>query len=210
MNEGTGPVAGRLRRPTWRDPRLLVGLLLVTLAIVAVALVVRGADKTTPYYAAKEALAPGTVLTEADVVVVAARIAGDAYVEAEQEPWGMIVTRVVAPGELLPAAAITDSRSFDGRPVAVRPALPLAAAVTRGAVVDVYITVEDDSGRHSSRLIGESLVVDDVTADESGFGIGTGETVYVVVPAPKIADFLEAIATGGDISVVGLASGGLT
>lgn len=122
----------------------------------------------------------------------------------------MIVTRVVAPGELLPAAAITDSRSFDGRPVAVRPALPLAAAVTRGAVVDVYITVEDDSGRHSSRLIGESLVVDDVTADESGFGIGTGETVYVVVPAPKIADFLEAIATGGDISVVGLASGGLT
>jgi hypothetical protein len=36
--------------------------------------------------------------------------------------------------------------------------------------------------------------------------MGAVETVYVVVPASQMQDFLDAIATDGDISVVGLAS----
>ena len=205
MNDGSGPVAGRLRRPAWRDPRLLVGLLLIAVSVVAVTLVVRGADQTTPYYAARGALTPGTVLGEDDVVVVSARIAGDAYVTADSEPWGRVVTRTVADGELLPSSALADGDSFDGRPVAIRTTLPLDGAIERGALVDIYVTIEDDDGRASTRQVGASLVVADVVREDSAFNVGGGETVYVVVPTDDIPDLLDALAADGDVSVVGLA-----
>jgi hypothetical protein len=205
MKDSTGPVAGRIRRPSWRDPRLLVGLVLIAVSVAAVSAIVRNADQTTPYYAARGPIAPGTVLTEADVVVVSARVAGDTYVPSSQEPWGKVVTRVVGDGELLPSAALSEREDFSGRPVAVRTTLPLAASIDRGAVVDVYVTIEDDAGKPVTRLIGSALVVDGVVREDSAFGVGLGETVYVVVPVREVAAFLEALAGGGDISVVGLA-----
>jgi hypothetical protein len=208
MNEPSGPVAGRLRRPTWRDPRLLVGLALIALSVAAVSTIIRSADQTTPYYAARGPIAPGTVLSQDDVVIVSARVAGDAYVATSEEPWGRVVTRVVGEGELLPVAALSERDDFAGRPVAVRATLPVAASVGRGAVVDVYVTVEDESGRPATRLIGAALAVDEVVRDDTAFGAGSGETVYVVVPVRDVADFLEALAGGGEVSVVGLAGEG--
>jgi hypothetical protein len=187
---------------------LLVGIVLIALSVAAVSTIVRSADHTTPYYAARGPIAPGTVLTQDDVVVVSARVAGDVYVESSEEPWGKVVTRIVGEGELLPAAALSTSEDFSGRPVAVRTTLPLAASISRGAVVDVYVTVEDQSGKPATRLIGGGLVVEDVAQEDSAFGVGTGETVYVVVPAREIAKFLEALAGGGEVSVVGLAGQG--
>lgn len=208
MNDSSGPVAGRLRRPSWRDPRLLVGIVLIAMSVVAVSAIVRSADQTTPYYAARGPIAPGTVLSPDDVVIVSARVGGDAYVASTEEPWGQVVTRVVGDGELLPAAALSDRDDFSGRPVAVRTSVPLAASIDRGAFVDVYVTVEDQSGRAATQLIGGALVVDEVVRDDTTFGVGSGETVYVVVPVKDIPDFLEALAGGGEISVVGLAGQG--
>ena len=54
-------VVGRVRRPSWRDPRLLVGLALIALAVAAVVLIVQRSDTTEPFYAAARDLAPGTV-----------------------------------------------------------------------------------------------------------------------------------------------------
>jgi hypothetical protein len=208
MNDTSGPVAGRIRRPTWRDPRLLVGIVLIAMSVAAVSAIVRNADQTTPYYAARGPIAPGTVLSEDDVVIVSARVSGGTYVPSSEKPWGQIVTRTVGAGELLPAAALSAKENFAGRPVAVRTTLPVAAAIGRGAVVDVYVTIEDQSGRPSTKLIGAALVVDDVVRDDQSFGVGSGETVYVVVPTRDIAEFLEALAGGGEVSVVGLAGQG--
>ncbi|MFO7243826.1 MAG: hypothetical protein DIU73_002990 [Actinomycetes bacterium] len=208
MNDAGKPVAGRMRRPSWRDPRLLVGLVLIAVSVAAVATIVRTADQTSPYYAARGPIAPGTVLAPDDLVIVNARIGSDAYVPATLKPWGQVVTRVVGEGELLPADALSAPEDFDGRPVAVRTSLPLAATIERGAIVDVYVTEHDATGRPATRLIGSGLAVDDVVRDERSFGLGTGETVYVVVPSAQIVGFLEALAGGGDISVVGLAGKG--
>src|SRR4249919_2650772 len=45
-------VVGRVRRPSWRDPRLLVGIALIALAVAAVVLIVQRSDTTEPFYAA--------------------------------------------------------------------------------------------------------------------------------------------------------------
>jgi hypothetical protein len=57
-------------------------------------------------------------------------------------------------------------------------------------------------------LVAPSLVVESVDHDTGSFSAGSVETVYVVVPQPDIALFLDALAAEGDISVVGPAGGG--
>ena len=95
-----GPIAGRLKRPTWRDPRLLIGIALIALSVVSVGSMVRSADTTVPHYAASEVLTPGTVLTQANVVVTRVRVSQGEYLGADADaPWGQVVTRVVEPGE---------------------------------------------------------------------------------------------------------------
>lgn len=208
MNDVQGPIAGRLRRPSWRDPRLLIGLLLIALSVVAVSTIVASADRTTEFYAAKQTLTPGTVVEKSHLVVVSARVGGTSYLAADAAPWGQVVTRVVEAGEMLPAAALADAEDFDGRPVAVQSSLPLATGIGPGALVDVYLTVEGADGKPQTSQVGSALVVDQVTRDQSAFGSRTGETVYVVVPSRDITRFLDALATDGEISVVGLAGSG--
>ena len=201
------PVAGRLRRPGWRDPRLLVGLLLIAISVTAVTGIVRSSDTTVPYYAAKDTLTPGTVLARDDVVVVQVRIPDGTYVEPGEEPWGQVVTRVVGDGELVPHAALADQDEFTGRPIAVRTSLPLADGVERGSLVDVYLTRTDDDEPETT-LVASNLVVESIDRDSGSFSAGSEETVYVVVPQKDIEDFLDALAADGDISVVGLPGGG--
>lgn len=211
----TGPIAGRLRRPGWKDPRLLGGIVLVAVAVAGVTAVVRGADTTTPYYAAAQALTPGQVISEDDLTVVRVRVPEGAYVAGPggaadagaEAPFGMVVTRTVDKGELLPVAALAEQDDFDGRPVAVRTTLPLAEGIGPGSVVDVYLTTRDDDERVTTRAVAQGLVVQSVDSDGGGFAGGVEETVYVVVPRGEIEDFLAALATDGDISVVGLAGG---
>lgn len=208
MNETIKPMAGRMRRPSWRDPRLLVGLLLIAVSVVAVSLLMRSADTTSPYYAAKHPLTPGTVLTQADVVVISARLAGDAYLAPGAEPWGQVVTRVVERGELMPRTALVSPADFDGRPVGLRTSVPLASNIVPGAVVDVYVTSVSAEGTPVTEVVGSALVVDDVVRDQARLGLAGSETVYVIVPTHQITAFLEALAGGGDISVVGYARQG--
>ncbi|WP_430868550.1 hypothetical protein [Demequina aurantiaca] len=204
-----GPTVGRLKRPSWRDPRLLIGLVLIAVAVVAVSALTRASDSTAPYFAAKQVLTPGTVLTEADVVVVRVRVPTDVYVSAEGDdaPWGEVVTRVVGEGELLPVAAVAQAKDVDLRAVAVRTATPLAKDIGTGSVVDIWLT-QEAAGVPESSLIAQSVVVSQVESDDGAFAVGSGETVYVLVPQADMSDFLGSVATEGAISIVGRAGGG--
>lgn len=204
MHESS-PVAGRLRRPGWKDPRLLVGILLIAVAIVGVSVIVQGADRTVPYYIADGTLTPGTVLDQAHLAVEHVRVADGTYLaaDAETEPWGQVVTRVVESGELVPASALSEPDQFDGRPVAVVTTSPVAGDVKAGAYVDVWVTAPDLAGKPVSSLVGEQLVVADVVREEGAFATSRAPTVYVVVPRGQIQSLLEALATDGDVSVVG-------
>ncbi|WP_291381032.1 hypothetical protein [Demequina sp.] len=196
------PVAGRLRRPGWRDPRLVVGLLLISVAVIAVTGIVRSADTTVPYYAARHTLTPGTILRMSDVVVVHVRIPEGVYAAPGQQPWGQVVTRVIGDGELVPHDSLADPQDFDGRPIAVRTNLPLADGVERGSTVDIYLT-RTDADEPRTELVASGLVVEAVDHDAGSFSAGSVETVYVVVPRRDVERFLDALATKGDISVVG-------
>lgn len=204
MHESS-PVAGRLRRPGWKDPRLLVGVLLIAVAIVGVSAIVQGADRTVAYYAADTTLTPGMVLDEGHVAVAQVQVADDVYVAANAtaQPWGQVVTRVIEQGELVPASALESPTDFDGRPVAVVTTSPVAPDIVAGSQVDIWVTAPNAQGDPMSSLVGEQLVVADVMREDGAFSMSRAPTVYVVVPADQIQPLLQALAVDGDVAVVG-------
>lgn len=63
MTELATPTAKRLQKPSWRDTRLLLGILLVLLATTLGAKVIASADDRVPMYAAAQPLKPGDALS---------------------------------------------------------------------------------------------------------------------------------------------------
>ena len=205
MAKTSDAVVGRVRRPSWRDPRLLVGLVLIAVAVAAVVAIVQRSDTTEPFYAAAHDLAPGTVLSEGDLVVVHVRVSSGEYVPQPDAVVGRVLGRTVGEGELLPASALVDGDAYSARSIAVQTSMPLADGVGVGSSVDLWVTVSDDAGPHST-LVGSGLAVTDVREAKSTLGGGGGQTVYVAVPLADVAKVLDAVSSDGEIAIV--AAGG--
>lgn len=132
--------ARRLRRPSWRDPRLLVGLVLVLGTTVLGAVLVERADDTVPVLAAGSTLVRGDALQEAELRVVRVRLddLGPAYVPAADAlPADAVALRGVPAGELLPASAVGRAGELESRPVALQWQGPRPEGLVRGAEVDL-------------------------------------------------------------------------
>ncbi|CAN5506353.1 hypothetical protein BH23ACT6_BH23ACT6_01980 [soil metagenome] len=140
------PPARRLQRPSWRDARLLVGVLLVLLSVLAGSWIVARADDTTPVYTAARPLLPGQEVSESDLVVTSVRLddALTAYVDSSQGvPENSYALRAVQVGELVPADALGSAREAKDKTVAV-PIDPTAASILEvGSVVDVWVSRRD-------------------------------------------------------------------
>ena len=210
MSEVAAPMARRLQRPSWRDTRLVVGVLLVLLSVLGVARLVASFDQTTPVYAATRALVPGQELTDADVAPVAVRMDGilTGYVDGAQalQP-GTYVLRPVGEGELVPAAAIGTARQSQDKTVTV-PVDPAAASTLGvGTVVDLWVSRRDpeEAGVRDldPELRLEQAVVAQVPSDPGALGMGVGRTaVQVVVPAGDVAAVISSVDQEARVTLV--------
>jgi len=199
----------RLRRPTWRDPRLGVGVLLVAASVALGSWAVARADRTTEVLVAAETLAPGDVLSAADLRPHSVRPdgLGDTYLAADAElPADAVVTRVVGAGELVPASAVGSAADVALRPVVVSVPGPPPSGVAKGAVVDLWHTAVPATGLEAEpaepRLLAERLVVSDLLEADSLFAAAGGSAVQVLVTQVDLPVVLAAVAGDGEIVVV--------
>lgn len=203
------PQAARLRRPSWRDRRLLVGLLLVLLAVGLGARVVAQADRTVPVFAARGTLPVGSALTVDTLTVVRVRLAGaeQRYLSAERPlPSGQVLTRAVGAGELVPAAALAPAVALDRRPLGIPVDGVLPAGLAPGGLVDVWASARDRKAGGSAFAKPERLVasapVYQVTAPTSGLAVSRTTTVHVLLADADLARVLAALANGSRTAVV--------
>ena len=202
--------ARRVAVPSWRDPRLLVGVLLVLAAVVAGARVVSAADRTVPVYAAAEALTPGEPVGPAQLEVVRLRLDGGAgagaYVSAESSPAeGLVALRGVGAGELVPAVALGSAASLDVRPVGVPVQGALPSGLVPGALVDVWVTAVDlatPGALLEPRRVVEAAPVAEVDADSGALGSAATTTVQVLVDSEALPDVLAALAADARVHLV--------
>ncbi|HMO11506.1 MAG TPA: hypothetical protein PKB06_08405, partial [Actinotalea sp.] len=170
MTGQVSPPAVRLRRPGWRDPRLLAGVVLVAMAVALGTWAVGAAGRAVPVLATQHALGPGELVDRAALVVREVRLdrAEDLYLtdRADLLTEPLVVVRTVGAGELVPLGALAPATSLELRTVAVTPRGQVSADVVRGAAVDLWFVPAVRAGQGGSatpRQLAEGLTVAQVS-----------------------------------------------
>lgn len=214
MSDLPTPTAQRLRKPSWRDSRLLIGLVLVLASTAIGAYVMSRADDRVPTYAAKAGLMAGQPLTAEDVVRVDVQLgdAGPDYVSADGGlPSSYFVLREVRAGELIPQSAVGPRDEATAQPVTLQVDATSASTLQAGSVVDVYVNRPAAPSKGtvgSADFAGPNLALEGVTvvglsADDSVMG-GAGDTrpVQVMVPKDKVQQLVGDVDLGSKITLV--------
>lgn len=201
--------APRLQRPGWKDPRLVVGVLLVAGSVALGSWTVRAARETAPVLAAAADLPAGHVLAAADLRPVDVALGGTAaqYLAPDAEVAGRVLARPVRAGELVPGALLVAEADAGLRTVALPLAGPLPGDVRVGGLVDVWLLPErgrDDGAPPEPRVVAHGLDVTAVAAETGAFGGGLGPatTVEVRVDDDGLPAVLGALADPGDLALV--------
>jgi hypothetical protein len=205
------PSLPRLRVPLargrfWFDPRFAVGLVLVVVSVLGVTLLVAAAERTRPVYAATQTLAAGETVDAKDLAIAQVRLgrAERSYLApGDLPPGGMVLTRTVQEGELLPVAAVADAGSVDVSSVVVESTGRVPRGVEAGRLVDVWAAREGEGGVFGPPgVLVPSATVVRVLEDDGLVGDGAAESVEILVPRERVARVLESIANGDAVSLV--------
>ncbi|MDQ4503258.1 SAF domain-containing protein [Sinomonas sp. ASV322] len=199
------PGAMRLKKPSWKDPRLLVGILLVFASIAGVVALVRAADTSTAVFAAKEDIAVGQPITADRLVAVDVRLGGveSRYIVPGGLADGKVAIQRIAKGDLVPASSLGPPGALGRKPVTINVADALPAEAVAGARVDVWVAAPDGrNGFSDPKLVVAAAEIAHVATAQSAFG-GTRETVVqVLVDDARLPQLLGAQANKAKVSVV--------
>ena len=207
MSDVTTTQANRLRRPTWKDSRLLVGLLLVLLSTALGGFVVSRAEDTVPVYAAKADLVPGQALGDGDVQRVDVRL-GDTM--GRYLPAGLHALRAIGGGELISRSSVGDRERVDTRVVSVLVDSVAANSLAQGSLVDVYVNRPTGTTGPGGRpvLAGPERRLERATVaavPEEGSvlgGISSQVPIQLIVPTSAVQGLVEDIDLAAKITLV--------
>src|SRR6478735_6337410 len=141
----SSPSALRWSRPSWRDRRFVIGVVLVLTSTLLGARLLGTSDGGVTVWAARTDLTSGLALRASDLEPRRVHLddAGSRYLAVTGEvPRGLVLARAVGRGELLPAAAVVlRTPADDQRTVTIAvDRFHVADDLARGERVDVYVT----------------------------------------------------------------------
>ncbi len=206
MNANTAAAAARLRKPSWKDPRLLVGILLVLASVAGVIALVGAADRTVQVYIAREGIAVGQKLSRDDLSTVKVRLddVESSYVTVESGlPEGKVAVQRIARNQLLPKESLGDADALDRKPVAVTVEDSLPPQAVPGSRVDVWVSLPDArNGFAEPRLLLPGAEIAQVTEGSSALGASKETVVLVLVTDEQMPKLLGAQANKAKVAVV--------
>jgi len=201
--------AQRLRRPSWRDPRLLIGLVLLFTSVAVGARTVALADHTEPVYAARHTLPTGTALSPEGLEIVRVRLAGarSRYLDARYPiPRGKVLIRTVGAGEMLPVASIGPANGLLYRPVAIPIDGSPPAGLAPGGRADIWASAKRrdalGGGYDQPEPIARTVEVFTVDKPGSDLAADRSSSVEVMLPADDLAPVLDALANQARIVIL--------
>lgn len=211
------PPATRATRPGWRDPRLWIGVALVTGSVVAGARILAGADDMTQVWSASTDLVAGQTVDAEDLEATRVSFGDDLdrerYLAVDDElPASLTLTRPLAAGELVPVAALGEATDEDAVAVSIAVAAEhVPTDVVRGSRVDVWVigdrTLGGGGGRRGAgaEAVLEDIVVLDAPVVSDSFASATSRQLVLSVPADEDESLGLVLAASGDdrVRVVG-------
>ena len=219
----TAAPAARLRAPSWRDPRVLVGVLLVLASVVAGGRLAAADDASVRVWVARATLASGDEITERSLVAVRVGLRESAprYLSADAElPRGLVTLRTVGAGELVPAASVGEASRLERTPLGLPYDGEVPRAMVKGALVDVWVTppapspalARDASGGDGGTggvgepaepsVLAGRVEVTEVSAASGTFASSRGRTVSVSLSRDQVAAALAARSAGAQVTLL--------
>ncbi|OFE14615.1 hypothetical protein BA895_09680 [Humibacillus sp. DSM 29435] len=214
MTELAQPVAKRLQRPSWRDSRLLVGVLLVLVAATLGAKAVASTDDRVPMWVATGDLVAGDMVTADSVRRADVRLDDDmvSYLSAATPPAaGTYVVRDVRAGELVPRSAFAAASQVGLQRVTVRADAVSATGLARGSRVDLFVTPKTSLASTEKATTTKVLTAAGVASvQSSGGGLGSNATtsVQLYVPTDRVQTVVEAVDGEAKLTLVPVVGGG--
>lgn len=197
----------RLRTPRWKDPRLIVGIVLVVASVLMGAVLVSRLSETTSVMVARSAIVPGDPISTDDLIVVEMRLGEqtDHYVgSAGAIPDGAVALRTIRAGELVPMSAIGQSSEVPLRPVVIPVDAAVAESVVPGATVELWHTspaLEEGADAEARLLVPDAVV----RSIDEGSSLGMQEmSVEVLVPRDALDEVLEVLSQDERLDVIGI------
>jgi hypothetical protein len=197
------PSPRRVRAASWFDLRLVLGVVLVLVSVVAGLFVVSSARRTREVWQSTHDLAAGIVLTRRDVRATAVRLAdaGRAYYPSEVNVVGRALTHPVSAGELLPRSATGPTS------VTATVTIPLAARDAPTIKGGDRITVWVSTKSCPAVTVLADTAVQDVRDTNSSFGSGSGQDVVVRLDPGQAQRVVQALALTGAVLRAGVLTG---
>lgn len=197
----------RLRKPRWKDPRLIVGIVLVVASVLMGAVLVSRLSETTSVLVARSAIVPGDAISAEDLETVELRLGEqtDHYVGTpEAIPEGAVALRTIRAGELVPLSAIGQSAEVPLRPVVIPVDAAVAESVVPGATVELWHTApaaEEGADAQAGLLVPDAVV----RRIDEGSSLGMQEmSVEVLVPSDSVDEVLEVLSQDERLDVIGI------
>lgn len=212
MSQDAATTGARLKPPSWKDPRLLVGVLLVLASVVGVISLVGSADQTTEVYAARNSIAVGEKLTPDNVVRAKVRLGETEqhYVTVEAGlPDGLVAVQRIGKNQLVPRESLATVDTLDRKPVAVTIDEALPPQAVAGTRVDVWVALPDArNGFSEPKLLLPGAEIAQVTVGSTALGSSRNTVLMVLVADNQMPAILGAQANRAKISVVWNPGGG--
>ena len=205
--------AGRLRRPGWREPRLLVGLGLVVAAVAATTATVTYGDATQSFSVADRDLEVGQTVTAEDLRAVDLRLesTGEQYVAgADQLGEGSVVLQRVPEGQLIPTGALGRQEDIDRRPIGIPLATPLPSGTRPGDLVDIWAAQRDRTGGQWGEPVQilEGAELAGVEDSAGGLGADDDATAQVLVETADVEAVVGVLSGESRVTLVPHLGGG--
>ncbi|MGO2745853.1 SAF domain-containing protein [Microbacterium sp.] len=200
----------RTKRAFWGDIRFFIGIALVILSILGVWLIVSSARETTPVLQANRTIAQGEALASDDFRVVEVSLGAvlDEYLAPQDLVSGMIASRTVETGELLPAVATADAQSGRTTNIVIESSVGLPEHIGVGTPVELWYSPPlDDAGEYDApRILAADVVVASIP-ESDGMLAQHSAAIELIIDRADVADVLAAITGGAALSVVPLGAG---
>jgi hypothetical protein len=193
-------------RRFWFDPRFAIGLALIVASIVGVLFIVGASDTSVSVYAARGPLAPGDHIHSGQLIATSVRLEGAERLYVLPEDVGadgLVVTKAVAEGELVPASAVGSPNGVRQTSIVLAVSGQLASSVGPGSLVDVWSARSTGNGQFEAPAVVVASATVVRLVEDSGLVVDNrAMSVEVLVPRDRVARVLEALANDDAVSVV--------
>lgn len=180
--------------------RLPLAIALIVAAFASTFFIATFSNRGSDYWTVSKPISPGHTISASDVQKLHANLNQSApiYLTQDNEPIGMVATRLLQPGELIANSDLTsasDAMSTSAVPLSVRGA-DLAAGLVVGEGVDIYWVLDTQNGESPMDPI---LILGGVTLlsyDKGGSNFGSEVGITVAVEETQVLRVLSATTMG--------------